>query len=81
MDTIRLKISGKKNVSFFINLIEKYNFIKEITVTSDKNEKIYNEGAPIKWAKKKPSIEDFAGMWHDNPITIEEIRNKGWKRN
>ncbi|MBN1925873.1 MAG: hypothetical protein JW798_08560 [Prolixibacteraceae bacterium] len=81
MDTIKIKIDGKQNMSFFINLIEKFKFIKEYTVISDKNQKIDNVHIPIEWAKEKPSIDDFAGIWQNNPITIEEIRKKGWKRN
>ncbi len=81
MDTITLKISGKKNVSFFISLAEKFNFIKEITVTTDNAEKDINKEAINKQAQKIPLIEDIAGLWHDNPVTIDDIRNKGWKRN
>jgi hypothetical protein len=81
MDTITIKISGKQNVSFFINLIEKFSFIKGFSIISDKNHEINKQNAPIEWAKKKPKIEDFAGIWNNNPIGINEIRTKAWKRN
>ena len=36
MDTITIKIEGRENVSFFLKLIEKFNFIKEIRVNKKK---------------------------------------------
>ena len=82
MDTITIKIEGQENVSFFISLLEKFNFIKEITVNKKKamqNRSI--EDAPIEWAENHPSIEDFTGIWSDRSITLNDIRTKGWKRN
>ncbi len=35
---------------------------------------------PIEWAKGKPSIDDFAGIWEGNDITLEEIRKSAWKK-
>jgi hypothetical protein len=82
MDTITIKIEGNENLSFFINLLHKFNFIKEIKVNQKKTppNKII-EDAPIDWAEKKPSIDDFYGIWSDQHITLNEIRSKGWKRN
>ncbi|MDP3644905.1 MAG: hypothetical protein Q8S54_17190 [Bacteroidota bacterium] len=82
MDTITIKIEGNENVSFFISLLQRFNFIKEITVNKKKslqNKAI--EEAPIEWADKRPSIDDFTGIWSDQSITLDDIRNKGWKRN
>ncbi len=82
MDTITIKIEGRENVSFFISLLEKFNFIKEITV--NKKKALQNKGiedAPIEWAKDYPSINDFTGIWRDRSITLNDIRTKGWKRN
>jgi len=82
MDTITIKIEGRENVSFFISLLERFNFIKEITINKKKAKKTTNiEDAPIEWAEKHPSIEDFTGIWSDRSITLDEIRNKTWKRN
>jgi hypothetical protein len=82
METITVKIEGRENVSFFISLLQKFNFIKEIAVntTSTAINKDINE-APVEWANKKPSIDGFAGIWKDNPVTIDEMRASGWKRN
>jgi hypothetical protein len=82
MDTIKLKIEGHENVTFFISLIQRFNFIKEISVNKGKS--IQNKGieeAPIEWAEMSPSIDDFTGIWDDRTITLNDIRNKGWKRN
>ncbi len=82
MDTITIKIEGRENVSFFISLLQRFNFIKEITVNKKKS--LQNKGtveAPIEWADKQPSIDDFTGIWSDQSITLNDIRTKGWKRN
>jgi hypothetical protein len=78
METITIKIEGYENVSFFISLLQKFNFIKEIRVNRKKTspEKIIEE-APIDWAESKPSIDDFAGIWSGGHVTINEIRTKG----
>ena len=82
MDTITIKIEGQENVSFFISLLEKFNFIKEITVNKKKSMQNRSiEDAPIEWAENHPSIEDFTGIWSDRSITLNDIRTKGWKRN
>lgn len=82
MDTITIKIEGRENVSFFISLLQKFNFIKGITVNKKKTSqgKIIEE-APIEWADEHPSIDDFTGIWNDQAITLNDIRTKGWKRN
>ena len=82
METITIKIEGHENVSFFISLLQKFNFIKEISV--NKKKALQNNGldkAPIEWAEKNPSIDDFTGIWSDRSITLNDIRTKGWKRN
>ncbi len=82
MDTITIKIEGNENVSFFVSLLQKFNFIKDIKVNNKKTvPKNLMKEAPIDWADKKPSIDDFTGIWSNNSITLNEIRSKAWKRN
>jgi hypothetical protein len=82
METITVKIEGQENVSFFVKLLEKFNFVKEVSVNKKKNKQFKGvENPPIEWAVQKPSINDFSGIWNDNPVTLEEIRAKAWKRN
>ena len=55
MDTITIKIEGRENVSFFISLLQKFNFIKEVTVNKKKAVQNKNiDEAPIEWAEKHP---------------------------
>jgi len=35
---------------------------------------------PITWPENKPNPDDFFGIWKDRNITLEEIREKAWKR-
>lgn len=36
---------------------------------------------PIIWGEGKPDIMDLAGIWKDKNITLEQLREKAWKRN
>jgi len=82
METITIKIEGSENVSFFVNLLQKFNFIKEVKINNKKTSTIKDlKEASIDWADKKPSIDDFKGIWANNSVTINDIRSKGWKRN
>ena len=77
MVTITIKIEGSENVSFFITLLKKFNFIKEVTINKKKTiQNITIEEAPIEWAEKHPSINDFSGIWSDREITLDDIRTK-----
>ena len=80
METITIKIEDQENVSFFISLLQKLNFIKEISINKKKALQSTDiDEAPIEWADKHPSIDDFTGIWSDRSITLNEIRTKGWK--
>lgn len=82
MDTITIKIEGRENVSFFISLLEKFSFIKEITVNRKRTKQSAKiEDAPIEWAEKRPSVEDLTGIWSDRNITLNDLRAEAWKRN
>ena len=81
METITIKIEGRENVSFIISLLQKFNFIKEITVNKKKVlQNIGIEEAPIEWAVNQPSIGDFKGIWSDRSVTLNDLRTKGWER-
>jgi len=75
METIKIKIEGRENVSFIISLLQKFNFIKEITVNKKKVlQNIGIEEAPIEWAVKHPSIDDFTGIWSDHSATLLKVK-------
>ncbi|MCD4791999.1 MAG: hypothetical protein K8R54_02105 [Bacteroidales bacterium] len=81
METITIKLKNE-NVDFFIKLLKRLNFITEIQTTSlTKQHKNKELTSKIRFPEGKPSILDFAGLWSDNPKTLKQIREKGWKRN
>jgi hypothetical protein len=80
MEIITIKIDGSENVTIIMDMLKKFNFIIELDRTikpSDEGKKTL----PVQWATEKPSINDFAGIWEDRNITLDELRNKAWKRN
>jgi hypothetical protein len=80
MQTITIKINDSQNVEFLIELLRKFNFVEEIEANSKLLKKNNKIDLPIRKPIGIPSIEDFAGMWKDNPKTLEQIRYKAWKR-
>jgi len=81
MQSITIKISDNQNIDFLIELLSKFSFVEEIkTSTKEVKFKNLNNLLPIRKAKGKPSISDFAGLWQ-TPKTLEQIREKAWKRN
>jgi hypothetical protein len=49
----------------------------ERLIVEEKNEK---NNLPIEWSKNDADIMALAGIWKNKPRTIEEIREKAWKR-
>jgi len=35
---------------------------------------------PIQWSDNEPQGDELFGIWKDNPRTLEQIREKAWKR-
>ena len=80
MEIITIKIYDSENVPIIMDMLKKLNIIIELDWTigaSDEGKK----DLPVQWATEKPSINDFAGIWDDRNITLDELRNKAWKRN
>ncbi|MDF1547438.1 MAG: hypothetical protein P1P88_06435 [Bacteroidales bacterium] len=80
MQTIQIKID-EGNLDFFIELVKNLNFVAEVQITgaSTKTKDVKTSQA-IRLPEGKPSISDFEGFWFNNPKTLEQIREKGWKR-
>ncbi len=80
MERLIIEVSSHKNVEFLFELLTKFDFIRSI-----KKEQPMKKGKknnmPIEWSKKNADMMALAGIWKDNPRTIEEIRKKAWKRN
>ncbi|NOX46401.1 MAG: hypothetical protein GXO89_05420 [Chlorobi bacterium] len=68
-------------MDFVLELLKSLNGITELKiadkVTGSTDAILTNS---IRVPEGKPSISDFAGLWTDNPKSIEQIRNQSWKR-
>ncbi len=81
METITIKIEGKENLPFFLNLLRKLNFVCEFELKDEElGHTLTVNDAPIEWAVKTPDINDFTDIWSGRNITLEELRNRAWKR-
>lgn len=82
MGTQTIKVTvDDSNLGFFLELLDKFNFIVDIQTTGKSSKKDENNlTSEINKPKGKPSIMDFAGLWEKNPKTIDQLREKAWKR-
>ena len=78
MLSLTIKVNDKQNLDFLINLLSKFSFVEEIQ--SDSKENLFSKNLPMRKAQGRPSINDFAGMWQENPKTLEQIGKNAWKR-
>jgi len=81
MTTLTIKINDSQNIDSLIEILGKFAFVEEIKKTVEPEQQHLSNGtSPIRRATGKPSINDFAGLWQQNPKTLEQIREKAWKR-
>ena len=80
MERVVIEVNSSKNTEFLLELLKKFDFINSIKKEKS-TKKNMNNKIPIEWAKKNADIMALAGIWKDKPRTIEEIRDKAWKRN
>jgi hypothetical protein len=76
METIKVRVK-KENVPFLRRLLQELNFVTTIEIES--TEAVSQEEThidPIQWSKSSPSINDFAGIWKDRNISLDELREK-----
>ena len=80
MERLVVEVKNNKNVDFLLELLSKFDFIHRIEKekTAKKSKK---SSMPVEWCKSKSDIMALAGIWKSKPRTIEEIREKAWKRN
>ncbi len=62
-------------IEALFRLLKQLN-IKNVNVKSE-NKRI----APIVKGDKTIAPQDLFGIWEDNPKSLEDLRNKAWKRN
>ncbi len=74
MNTLTIKYTGN-NGQIIAELLRKFHFVKDVSI-----EESNIIPADTKDIDSKPSIDDFAGIWADNPKTLQEIRAKAWQR-
>jgi hypothetical protein len=83
METIIIKVDNKKNTSFLLKLLRRLNFVADIQHnTNPTNDSITKQpSAPIEWAESTPDFSDFTGIWKGREVTLNQLREKAWKRN
>lgn len=73
-----LKIEG-------LNQAEMEDVLKILASLNLKNISLNQDNAPsmpkIRLGDKSLDPTKLMGLWKDNPVTLEEIRGKAWKRN
>ena len=80
MERLIVEVKSSKNIEFLLELLKKFDFISHIEKEKPKK-KTRKKNMPIEWAKNNADIMSLAGIWKNKPRTIEEIREKAWKRN
>jgi len=86
MQTIQIDFEAGVNIQLFIEWLSKFDNIRNITLFETKEIKTTNNEddyshLPIEWGKQRSKIDDLAGIWEGKGITLEQIREKAWKRN
>ena len=79
MERLVIEVNNRKQIEFLADLLKKYDFIHSIK--KERTAKKEREHLPIEKAKKNADIMTLAGIWKENPRSLDEIREKAWKRN
>ena len=79
MERLIIEVNSSKNVEYLSELLKKFDFITSIKKQKPIKKTNKND-MPIEWSKSNADIMALAGIWKNNPRSIEEIREKAWKR-
>ena len=79
MQTLTIEIDDC-NIQFFLELLQKLNIQVKVKSTSKNNLSLSKDKSPFHLPEGKPAIDDFAGIWSDNPKSLSSIREKAWKK-
>ena len=79
MERLIIEVNSRKNVEFLSELLKKFDFITSIKKQKP-IKKTSKNNIPIEWSKSNADIMALAGIWKNKPRSIEEIREKAWKR-
>jgi hypothetical protein len=80
MERLVVEVKNNKNMDFLVELLSKFDFIRKIEKEKPAKKSKKNS-LPVEWCKSNADIMALAGIWKNKPRTIEEIREKAWKRN
>ena len=79
MERLIIEVNNSKNVKVLSELLKKFDFITNIKKIKPIKKTRKND-MPIEWSKNDADIMALAGIWKNKPRSIEEIREKAWKR-
>jgi len=68
-------------VSLFQKLLPQITSNAETESNSASDLKVKYGHLPIQWSTEEPDGDELFGIWKNNPRTLEQIREKAWKRN
>ena len=72
---VTLEISDLNEIEKLLDTLKKFK-VRDVNVTSGKHSQAF-----ITKGNKKINPKDLFGIWKKKPRTIEQIREKAWKRN
>jgi len=73
MPEVIIKYKSAKALKALQDLAKAFDMVIEKPEADKKRE----TNLPIRFAKK-PDVNALSGIWKDNPMTIEELREKAW---
>jgi hypothetical protein len=79
MEHLVIEVNSRENVEVLSELLKKFDFITNIKKLKP-IKKTRKNILPVEWAKNKADIMALAGIWKTKPRSIDEIREKSWKR-
>lgn len=69
MGTIKVKIKDRQKLQHFLDLIKELDYAEVLTEKSNRR------------TKKEGDLFSLVGMWENRDISLQEIREKAWRRN
>ena len=75
MEQLIVNIDNKSNANLLLQLVKKISFVKDV-----KTKKIKEARSIPKGTFTKKSFLEMCGMWEGRDITVEQIREKAWRK-
>jgi hypothetical protein len=78
--TIVLQVANSKLKAFF-EFLQLIDFVKVSPLLEEKDEQEKEDSFVAgSFTKEENPLKSFAGIWKDNDITLEQIREQAWQR-